>query len=58
MSGPIYAERESYLRQLWMAGRFHPNPLHPPLDRVNIMTPSGEITLPVIVEPVPEAFAH
>lgn len=57
LSGAVYAERESYLKQCWMAGRYHASPFHGPQDRVTVMTWFGEVTVPIIREPVPEAFA-
>lgn len=58
VSHPIYAERRAYYDQAFMAGRYHPNPYHPPADRVRVMTRSGPAWRRVIVEPVPRRFAH
>lgn len=58
LSHPLWAERHAYYDQPSMAGRYHPNPHHPPLDRVRVRTPHGTAWRPVIVEPVPRRFAH
>lgn len=55
---PIYAERHAYWTRPELAGRFLPNPYHPPLDAVTIPSRRGPRTLRVIREPVPAAFAH
>ena len=55
---PIYAERRPYFQQGWMAGRYHPNPFHPPLDRVQIATERGSEWRRIIEEDVPAEFAH
>lgn len=57
LPGAVFARRAPYWTQRFMAGRYHPNPYHPPLDRVGVMTRWGRRWRPVIVEPVPEAFA-
>lgn len=57
LPGAIYAERAPYWEQRFMAGRYHPNPYHPPLDRVPVRGRFGTAWRPVIVEPVPDAFA-
>ncbi|EKE68463.1 type IV secretory system conjugative DNA transfer family protein [Oceanibaculum indicum] len=54
----VWADRRAYYEQPFMAGRYHPNPYHPPPDRVLIATPRGPRWRPVIVEPVPPAYAH
>lgn len=58
LSHPLWAERHAYYDQPSMAGRYHPNPHHPPLDRVRVRTARGTAWRPVIVEPVPRRFAH
>tara|TARA_R110001599_G_scaffold182328_1_gene375296 strand:- start:2521 stop:4056 length:1536 start_codon:yes stop_codon:yes gene_type:complete len=55
---PIYAERHPYFERAELAGRFLPNPYHPPLDVVTIPSRRGLRTLNVIREPVPAAFSH
>ena len=55
---PIYAMRKPYWEQRFMAGRFHPNPYHPPLSSVRIKTLFGHKNRPVINEPVPARFAR
>ncbi|WP_420722472.1 type IV secretory system conjugative DNA transfer family protein [Hwanghaeella sp. LZ110] len=58
LSHPLWADRKPYYEQPQMAGRYHPSPFFPPEDRVQIMTRRGPVWRPVIVEPVPRAFAH
>ena len=58
LPGPLYAKRKPYWRRSWMAGRFHPNPYHPPLDKVDVKTLWGMRPRKVISEPVPSAYAH
>lgn len=55
---PIELERRPYWTSRELAGRYHPNPYHPPLDRVNIQTRWGQRSRPVITGPVPQRFAH
>ncbi len=55
---PILSERAPYYEQAFMAGRYHPNPYHPPLDRVRVKTRWGSTWKPVIRERVPQAYAH
>lgn len=58
VQGMICSERGSYMEQRFMAGRYHPNPYHPPNDKVRVMTLLGPRWWPVIVEKVPRRFAH
>ncbi|CAN0116910.1 unnamed protein product, partial [Chrysoparadoxa australica] len=55
---PISLERRPYWTQRNLAGRFLPNPYHPPLDRVRVMTRWGMRKRHVITEPVPARFAQ
>ncbi|MEM1427942.1 MAG: type IV secretory system conjugative DNA transfer family protein [Pseudomonadota bacterium] len=55
---PIYLERQPYWEQRDLAGRYHPNPYHPPLDRVRVRTRWGMRWRNVITEPVPARYAH
>lgn len=55
---PAYIERKPYYEQRFMAGRFHPNPFHPPLDKVRVRGLIGHRWRPVIREPVPARYAH
>ncbi|KCZ89728.1 type IV secretory system conjugative DNA transfer family protein [Hyphomonas jannaschiana] len=55
---PIYADRVPYYAQPMMAGRYLPNPYHPPSDLVQIATPNGPEWRRVITEPVPSKLAH
>lgn len=58
LAHPIWADRKAYYDQPAMAGRYHPNPYHPPETHVQVMTRRGPDWRPVIQERVPEAFAH
>lgn len=55
---PIYADRYAYYTQPMMAGRYLPNPYHPPSDRVQIATQNGLDWRRVITEPVPAQLAR
>ncbi len=54
---PIYADRKPYYEQRFMAGRFHPNPYHPPPHAVRVKTWWGHRMRRVVREPVPKRFA-
>lgn len=58
LSGPVYAHRRAYYDQKFMAGRFFPNPFHPPLDSVRVMTRWGRRTRRIVSETVPHRFAR
>lgn len=58
LPGPALPDRRAYFDQRFMAGRFHPNPYHPPLDRVRVKSRFGHSWKCVIRAPVPEAFSH
>lgn len=58
VSYPILADRRPYWTQRFMAGRYHPNPYHPPIDRVRVKARIGYRWKRVITEPVPPAFSH
>jgi type IV secretion system protein VirD4 len=58
VKGPIALEREPYFGRRELAGRFLPNPYHPPADSVTVQTRWGKRTRRVITESVPERFAH
>jgi len=55
---PIYADRKAYYEQRSLAGLFHPNQYHPPIDRVRVKTLFGHRWRKVIREAVPTRFAH
>lgn len=55
---PIYADKFPYFTNPAMAGAFMPNPYHPPVDSIQVITRSGAKRKPVITERVPAAFAH
>ncbi len=54
---PILAHKYPYYSRPELAGRFLPNPFHPPLDSVAIPRRWGSSRARVITEPVPEKFA-
>ena len=58
LAHPIYADRRAYYDQPFMDGRYHPNPFYPPLDRVRVAHRGGHAWRRVIVERVPDRFAH
>ena len=58
LSGAIYSDRRPYYEEQTMAGRYHPNPYHPPLDHVRVRTAWGFKDKPVHVGPVAKRFAH
>ncbi len=55
---PIELERDPYWLQRKLAGRFHPNPYHPPIDSVRVRTFWGMRTRKVKTGPVPRRYAH
>lgn len=55
---PAYMDRKPYYEQRYMAGLFHPNPYHPPADRVRVKTFFGYRTRKIISEPVPPHLQH
>ncbi|WP_299962291.1 type IV secretory system conjugative DNA transfer family protein [uncultured Roseobacter sp.] len=57
LTGPIYAERQSYWLQRFMAGRYHPNPYHPPVSHVHVQTRWGQRMRKVVARNVPAEFA-
>ena len=57
LPGAIYASRAPYWEQRFMAGRYHPNPYHPPCDRVLVRGRFGSYWRPVITEAVPAEFS-
>ena len=58
LPGPLYAQRAPYWTKEWMAGHYHPNPYHPPLDSVSVATRWGLRTRRIITEAVPNEYAH
>ena len=55
---PLYADRKPYYEQRFMAGRYHPNPYHPPLDKVPVKTWLGKRERAVVKEPVPTKYVR
>lgn len=58
LQNPIYADRRPYYEQRFMAGRYHPNPYHPPRGRVRVKRWLGHGWKRVVRETVPERFAQ
>lgn len=58
LSKAAHADRKPYYEQRFMAGRYHPNPYHPPLDKVKVKMLFGHRWKKVINAPVPDAYAH
>ena len=58
VSAAIHAGRKPYFEQRFMAGRYHPNPFHPPVDKVRVKTLFGHGWKKVVREPVLGEFAH
>ncbi len=58
LSGAIEAERKPHFEHRAMAGRYLPNPYHPPLDKVRVKTRFGHSSLRVIKERVGAQSAH
>jgi len=55
---PAYVDRKPYYEQRWMADKYHPNPYHPPADKVRVKTFWGHGWRKVIREPVPQMYTH
>lgn len=55
---PALADRKAYWDCRFMAGRYHPNPYHPPADAVLVRTLFGHRKCKVVREAVPQRFAH
>lgn len=55
---PIYAEKFAYYKRIEMTGKFLPNPYHPPVEYVRVMTDEGERLRCIAEEPVPPELAH
>ncbi len=53
---PILLERRPYWDQVGLT--FHPNPYHPPLDRVRVQTRWGKRTRKIVTKPVEPEFVH
>lgn len=56
--GPILGHKYPYYERPEFAGRFLPNPFHPPLDRVAIPRRWGRAQAKIVHESVPQKFAH
>lgn len=55
---PILGERMDYYKDPGMTGFYHPNPYHPPIDRIKVPGRIFNKYLKVITEPVPQKFSH
>ncbi len=53
---PAQIDRRPYWTEPGL--NFHPNPYHPPLDRVQLMTKRGPVERRIIRAPVPKRFEH
>lgn len=58
LPGPALLDRRAYFDQRFMAGRYHPSPYYPPVDRVRVKSLFGYATKRVITESVPSTFAN
>lgn len=58
LAHPIWAARKPYYEQRFMAGRYHPNPYHPPKDKVRVAGRWGQRWANVIRKAVPSRYAH
>lgn len=55
---PILANRTPYYEQSFMAGRYHPNPYHPPANKVRVKTSMGHKWRKVVTRRVPKRYAE
>lgn len=55
---PIRAKKYPYYSRRELAGRYLPNPYHPPLDRISVPGRFGSKTLRVYERAVPEKYRH
>ncbi len=55
---PIFAHKRPYYTSQSLAGRYLPNPYHPPSDFVIVQTAHGAERRRIITEPVPPELAH
>jgi type IV secretion system protein VirD4 len=55
---PIFAHKRPYYTAQSLAGRYLPNPYHPPSDSVIVQTAHGAERRRIITEPVPPELAH
>jgi len=58
LGGALYADRKPYYEQQWLTGHFHPNPYHSGPDKVRVKARIGHRWRKVIIEPVPQQYAH
>ncbi|MEL7528844.1 MAG: type IV secretory system conjugative DNA transfer family protein, partial [Pseudomonadota bacterium] len=56
LPGPAFVDRIAYWLMRMCAGRFLPNPYHPPLDQVLCKTLWGSRWFPVVTREVPDEF--
>lgn len=55
---PLRVERQHYFNHRLWAGRYHPNPFHPPTGKVRVQTRLGKRWRRVVTQSVPRRFAH
>lgn len=58
LAHPLEYDRRPYFNEPWMAGRFMPNPYHPPCDAVRVKSGWGHRTLRVREVPTPSHLMH
>jgi len=58
VSKPALVDRKAYWDCRLLAGRYHPNPYHPPSDRVRVKTLLGYRWRKVVREDVPDCYSH
>jgi hypothetical protein len=58
LAHPLECHRRPYFNEPWMAGRFMPNPYHPPCDSVRVKSGWGHRTLRVRDIPTPSHLMH
>lgn len=58
LAHPIEVDRRPYYGERWMAGRYFPNPYHPPANELRVKASWGHRTMKVCEVPVPANLAH
>lgn len=53
---PMVLDKRPYYMEYSMAGKFQPNPYHPPYDKIRVKTTFGMRWKKIITEPIPEAL--
>jgi len=55
---PLRAKKRHYYDREDFAGRFLPNPYHPPSDKIDVRHNGRKISCPVVSKPVSPELAH